>query len=73
MYPYMNEEVAWQRLQDLQREMEYSRYLAHHGLPALGGLAGRLVRRIRGMVRPARPARPADQLLEECDSASDAA
>jgi hypothetical protein len=28
MYPYMNEDVAWQRLQDLQREMENSRRLA---------------------------------------------
>ena len=73
MYPFMDEEVAWQRLQDLQREMEYSRYLAHHGPSALGGLARRLVRRIRGMVGSARPARPADQLREECDSASDAA
>jgi hypothetical protein len=30
MYPYLNEEVAWQRLQDLQREMENSRLMAHH-------------------------------------------
>jgi hypothetical protein len=72
MYPYMNEEVAWQRLQDLQREMEYSRYLAHHGPSALGGVARRLVGRVRSLMT-ARPARPADQLREECDSASDAA
>ncbi|HSS93813.1 MAG TPA: hypothetical protein VLR46_07465 [Candidatus Dormibacteraeota bacterium] len=27
-YPYMNEDTAWQRLQDLQREMENSRLMA---------------------------------------------
>jgi hypothetical protein len=28
MHPYMNEESAWQRLQDMQREMENSRLMA---------------------------------------------
>ena len=28
MYPYMNEDAAWQRLQDLQREIENSRLIA---------------------------------------------
>jgi hypothetical protein len=28
MYPYMNEDAAWQRLQDIQREMENSRLMA---------------------------------------------
>lgn len=53
---YSNEEVAWQRLVDLQREAEYSRYMATRGLPwlvhaavLLGGavwkLAGRALRR----------------------------
>lgn len=27
MYPYMNEDAAWQRLQDLQREVENSRLM----------------------------------------------
>jgi hypothetical protein len=27
MYPFMNEDAAWQRLQDLQREMENSRLM----------------------------------------------
>lgn len=27
MYPYMNEDAAWQRLKDLQREMENSRLM----------------------------------------------
>ncbi|HYM67131.1 MAG TPA: hypothetical protein VEW68_07560 [Patescibacteria group bacterium] len=34
MYPYMNEDVAWQRLQDLQREMETSRLWAMGERPA---------------------------------------
>lgn len=28
MHPYMNEDVAWQHLQDLQREVENSRLMA---------------------------------------------
>jgi len=28
MYPYMNEDAAWQRLQDLQRELENSQLMA---------------------------------------------
>lgn len=39
MNPYANEDAAWQRLQDVQREMENSRLLAEAGLPALWRLA----------------------------------
>lgn len=28
MYPYVNEDVAWQRLQDIQREIENRRLMA---------------------------------------------
>jgi hypothetical protein len=28
MYPYLNEDAAWQRLQDIQREMENRRLMA---------------------------------------------
>jgi len=28
MYPFMNEDAAWQRLQDVQRELENSRLMA---------------------------------------------
>ncbi len=28
MYPFMNEDAAWQRLQDTQREIENSRLMA---------------------------------------------
>lgn len=73
MYPYMNEDVAWQRLQDLQREMENSRLLADQGLPALTHLARRLGAWIGAVLGIAWPARPADRLREEPDSASDAA
>ena len=42
MYPYMNEDAAWQRLQDLQRELENSRLMAE-GQP---GAALQLLRRL---------------------------
>jgi len=71
MYPYFNEEVAWQRLQDLQREMEYSRQLAHLGPPALARLAQYVGGRFRRLV--ARPVRRQEPLAEERNSASDAA
>ncbi len=70
---YMNEDVAWQRLHDHQREMEYSRLLADQGLPALARLAQRIGGRIWALVEAVRPARRADRLREETDSASDAA
>lgn len=45
MYPFMNEDAAWQRLQDLQREMENSRLLAagqpNAAIRSLGRLAAR--------------------------------
>ena len=72
MYPYMNEEVAWQRLRDLQREMENSRRLAEGALPdwirALVWVAARAVALVR---RPARPAVEAE--ADAVSSASDEA
>jgi len=65
MYPYMNEDVAFERLKDLQREMENSRLIAGSA-PGLGGL-GSLIRGLAerawwlgglAMRRPPRP-RPA--------------
>jgi hypothetical protein len=48
MNPYMNEEVAWQRIQDLQREMENSHLMAAGYMPpalvALVGLGRRVAR-----------------------------
>ena len=51
MNPYVNEDVAWQRMKDLQREMENSRLLASAVLPAWAGAAGRVLalgRRLAG-------------------------
>ena len=67
VYPYMNEDVAFERLKDLQREMENSRLTAS----ALGGLgraartlparawmiAGQAIRRVP-RPRPASPSGP---------------
>jgi hypothetical protein len=45
MYPYMNEDAAWQRLQDIQREMENSRIWVD-GSASLVRLAIQLARRV---------------------------
>ncbi|HKV87614.1 MAG TPA: hypothetical protein VJT78_06420 [Candidatus Dormibacteraeota bacterium] len=45
MNQYLNEDAAWQRLKDVQREYENSRLLAVHGWPALVHLSGLIVRR----------------------------
>lgn len=68
MYPFMNEDIAWQRLIDVQREMENSRLLADRGSSAMAGLA----RKVWALLGAARPARH-DGLREEPDSARDAA
>ena len=65
----MNEDIAWFRLQDLQREMENSRLLAGQRSSAVAGLA----RKVWALVRAAWPTRPDGRLREEPDSASDAA
>jgi hypothetical protein len=46
MYQFNNEEVAWQRLQDIQREVENSRLVATNGLPAALFIARKLGERI---------------------------
>jgi len=46
MNPYMNEEVAWQRLVDLQREVEYSRLIATNGVPRFVHLTRLIAERI---------------------------
>ena len=63
MYPFMNEDVAFERLKDLQREMENSRLTAN-GLAGSGSLVRNLTARAWGlaglaMLRPPRR-RPAD-------------
>jgi hypothetical protein len=66
MYPYMNEDVAFERLKDLQREMENSRLTANT-LARFGRLVANLSARVwwiagLAMTRPPRrhPASPAD-------------
>jgi len=44
MYPYMNEDAAFERLKDLQREMENSRLIAG-STPSLGRLLRNLAER----------------------------
>ena len=77
MYPYMNEDVAFERLKDLQREMETSYVLAAR-LPRLGRLVrilGERVWWIAGLAMrrpPRRSPAPALDTFEE-SAASDAA
>ncbi|TAN31412.1 hypothetical protein EPN29_13365 [bacterium] len=79
MYPYMNEDVAWQRLKDLQLEMENSRLLATGGVPAAVAWARRLAERARRlggflMSRPSRRQSEVDrEEAAERAAASDAA
>jgi hypothetical protein len=77
MYPYMNEDVAFERLKDLQREMENCYALAGR-LPSLGRLARLLGGRvwwIAGLAMQRPPRRHPAQALDAYDeaAASDAA
>jgi hypothetical protein len=45
MNPYTNEDVMWQRLKDIQREMENSRLYGTHG-PSLLEIIRQLGRRV---------------------------
>ena len=45
MYGYSNEDAAWQRLQDLQREMENSRLMASSQPKAVAGTLRKLAAR----------------------------
>ncbi len=75
MYPYLNEDAAWQRLKDLQREMENSRLMAEHGPAWLGRIAGEAAEFGWALWRGVRPrwwAAPVP-VAEECDAAVDAA
>jgi hypothetical protein len=77
MYPYMNEDVAFERLKDLQREMETSRLTADT-LAGFGALVRNLSARAwwlagLAMRRPPRR-RPAGELVDyEERAASDVA
>lgn len=65
----MNEEVMWQRLQDLQREGENRRVFAQYTLPRLVRALGRLA----GALRRQRRQVALHVIKEDADAASDAA
>ena len=77
MYPYMNEDVAFERLKDLQREMENSR-LAASSVRRVGGLVRNLAARAwwlagLAMRRPPRRRPSLQQIDYEESAASDVA
>lgn len=76
MYPYMNEDVAFQSLQDVQREMENSRRWANGERPDwyrwVARVPASVARFISGRLAPA-PLEPADCDSEEAEAATDAA
>jgi hypothetical protein len=75
MYPYMNEDVAFERLKDLQREMENSRHSAT-ALAGLGGVVRIMLARawwLAGLAMRRPPRRRPAQSAHEDMSASDAA
>ena len=49
MYPFMNEDAAWHRIQDLQREMENSRLMSRNP-QAAGDALARFAGRVRLLV-----------------------
>ena len=72
MNPYVNEEVAWQRLVDLQREVEYSRLIATNGMPRFARLFVLLAERVwwlggLAMRRAPRPHRAALHVISSED------
>jgi hypothetical protein len=68
MYPYMNEDVAWQRLVDAQREMDNSRLWATRTSNLLE-LAVQLLTGAFVAVSPARRRRPRMLDTAEADEA----
>jgi hypothetical protein len=77
VYPYINEDVAFERLKDLQREMENS-YLTAHTLAGFGALVRNLSARawwLSGLAfrRPPRRRPSLAQTVCDEDAASDAA
>jgi hypothetical protein len=73
MYPYRNEDVAFERLKDLQREMENSR-MAANSLAGLGALTRNLAARawwLAGLaMRRAPRRRPGLEPVDYADTAA---
>src|SRR5438132_13825332 len=74
MNPYMNEDIMWQRLKDIQLEAENRRLYGPRNLPALVALAGVLGRRVRWLAglatRRAPRRRPLQGVEPDCDDAA---
>ena len=67
MNPYANDDVMWQRLKDMQREVENSRLFVRGTLPALAQTAGLFARRawwLAGLATRRAPRRSAQRLVE---------
>ena len=67
MNPYLNEDVMWERLKDIQREAENRRLIARSRLPGLAYLAGLLARRawwLAGLAIRRAPRRSPVRLVE---------
>ena len=67
MNPFMNEEVMWQRLKDIQREAENSRIFVEGTLPGVARTAGLLARRawwLAGLALHRAPRRSALRIIE---------
>ncbi len=76
MYQFNNEEAAWQRLQDIQREMENSRLIATYGVPKTAyvlRLLGERIWWIAGLAMRRTPRRHSAARIEESKAARDAA
>ena len=55
MYPHMNEDAAWERVKDLQREMDNSRLWADSTVRALSLLTQPLIWLFEGLFLTLRP------------------
>jgi hypothetical protein len=67
MNPYLNEDVMWQRLKDIQREAENRRLIAQSRLPRRAQMAGLLARRawwLAGLASRRPPRRSAMRLVD---------
>jgi hypothetical protein len=75
MNPYLNEEMAWQRLADLQREVENARLWRDRGLSVTVRLAQILSRRVWDLAGLAmrRPPRFTPRLVDDHGSSREVA
>jgi len=73
MNPFMNEDVMWQRLKDIQLEAENRRLYGTRTFPTLIALV-RILGRLAGLAtRRAQRRHPVQLAEQECEGASDAA